>query len=96
MSTKENGRLQTYPHLKAVVQGISEAALENGAAFWNMFEVMGGENSMIEWVNNKPAWAAPDYIHFSQKGADRIAELFYESLMIYYNYAQFTANYKPQ
>jgi len=96
MSTMENGHLQTYPYLKETVQGIKETALKNGAAFWDMFEVMGGENSMIEWVNNKPAWAAPDYIHFSEKGADKIAEMFCESLMIYYNYLQFTNNYKQK
>ena len=94
MSTMKNGRLQTYPLLKETIQGMKETALENGAAFWDMFEVMGGENSMIEWVKNKPAWAASDYIHFTENGAAKIAELFYESLMIYYNYVQFTNNHK--
>jgi lysophospholipase L1-like esterase len=89
MSTKVNGRLQTYPLLESVVQGMKEAAMETGVAFWNMYEVMGGKNSMVSWVKNKPALAAPDYIHFTSKGADKIAELFYESLMIYYDYYHF-------
>ena len=89
MSKKINGRLQTYPHLKATVDALKEVALENDAAFWDVFQVMGGENSMIEWVNNKPALATPDYIHFTNRGADRIAEILYESLMIYYDYYRF-------
>jgi Lysophospholipase L1 and related esterases len=89
MSTKIDGRLQSYPLLAQTAQALKEAALENGAAFWNMYEVMGGENSMIEWVNNKPALAAPDYIHFTPRGSDRIAEIFFESLMIYYDYYHF-------
>ena len=93
MSTMQDGRLKTYPYLIEAVQGIKETVLENGAAFWNMFEVMGGENSMIEWVKNNPAWAASDYIHFTERGAAKIAEMFCESLMIYYNYNQFTNNY---
>jgi lysophospholipase L1-like esterase len=96
MSTMENGRLQTYPFLKEIIQGMKETVLENGAAFWDMFDVMGGENSMIEWVKNNPAWAASDYIHFTEKGADKIAKMFYESLMVYYNYNQFINNYKQE
>jgi lysophospholipase L1-like esterase len=96
MSTKKNGKLQTYPMLEATVQGMKEAALESGAAFWNMYEVMGGENSMISWVKNKPSLAAPDYIHFTPKGAERIAELFYESLIIYYGYYNFQKNHKQK
>lgn len=92
MSTKVNGRLQSYPYLKETIQGMREAALENGAAFWDMYEVMGGENSMIDWVNNKPALAAPDYVHFTPRGANRIAELFCESLMMYYDYYTFMNN----
>ena len=94
MSTMENGRLRTYPYLKETVQAIMETALNNGAAFWNLYEVMGGENSMIEWVRNNPPWASPDYIHLTEKGAAKIAEMFYESLMIYYHYTQFMNNYK--
>lgn len=86
MSTKVAGKLQTHPMLPETVQALREAALENGAAFWDMYRVMGGENSMIEWVNNKPSLAAPDYIHFTPRGADKIAGIFYESLMIYYDH----------
>jgi lysophospholipase L1-like esterase len=87
MSVKVNGRLQSIPLLKETVQGLKEAALENGAGFWDMYEVMGGENSMIEWVGNQPALAAPDYIHFTPRGAEKIAEMFYMSLMNYYDFA---------
>ena len=63
-----------------------EVTLEGGAAFWNMYEVMGGRNSMPVWVDNKPAWAAPDYIHFTSKGAARIADVLWQTLMMYYDY----------
>lgn len=96
MSKRVNGRLQTYPNLPETVQAMKEAALESGAAFWNMFQVMGGENSMIDWVNEKPALASPDYIHFTPAGAERIADVFYESLMIYYDYYKFIQNSKVE
>jgi lysophospholipase L1-like esterase len=89
MSTKINGELQSYPYLVKMTEGLKEAALQNNVAFWNMYEVMGGKNSMIDWVKNTPPLAAPDYIHFSTKGAEKIADLFYESLIIYYDYHHF-------
>jgi lysophospholipase L1-like esterase len=94
MSTKVNGKLHTYPYLESMIEAMKAAALENGAAFWNMYEVMGGKNSMIEWVKHSPALAAPDYVHFTTKGAERIADLFYESLMIYYDYYRFVSEHK--
>ncbi|GHT57423.1 hypothetical protein AGMMS49982_24360 [Bacteroidia bacterium] len=92
MSTKINGNLQTYPYLEQTIAALREAALQNGVAFWNMYEVMGGRNSMIKWVQNAPSLASTDYIHFNAKGADRIAELFYQSLSIYYDYHRLIAN----
>ena len=89
MSTKVNGRLSTYLHLESLVEAMKETALQSGAAFWNMYEVMGGHNSMIEWVRHTPPLAAPDYIHFTAKGTDRIADLFCETLMVYYDYYRF-------
>ncbi|GHT73311.1 hypothetical protein AGMMS50262_04210 [Bacteroidia bacterium] len=89
MSTKIKGQLQTYPYLEQTIEALKQAALENGVAFWDMYEVMGGRNSMIDWVRNSPALAAKDYIHFSEKGAARISELFFESLMMYYDYYLF-------
>ena len=86
MSTKIRGNLQTYPLLPTLVEEMKNTALASGAGFWDMYEVMGGENSMIQWVKNNPALAAPDYIHFTPRGADRIAEMFYESLNNYYEY----------
>jgi lysophospholipase L1-like esterase len=86
MSKKVGGKLQTCPLLAELVEAMKQTALEKGAAFWNMFEVMGGENSMLDWVKEKPPLAAPDYIHFTPKGADKIGEILYESLLNYYNY----------
>jgi len=70
MSVRVGGELQTYPWLPAVNQALKEAANENGAAFWDMYAVMGGENSMLTWVNS--GFAGNDYIHFTPSGATKI------------------------
>ncbi|MBP5456683.1 MAG: hypothetical protein J6Y37_09300 [Paludibacteraceae bacterium] len=86
MSLVMNGKLQTYPKLEIVIDSLKAAAWENGAMFWDMYQVMGGNGSMQKWVSNQPAWAAPDYLHFTRKGADRISEVFVETMVNYYDY----------
>jgi lysophospholipase L1-like esterase len=38
-----------------------------------MYEVMGGANSMRSWV--RKGWAGNDYVHFTSKGAQEIANV---------------------
>ncbi len=81
MSVKVNGTLQTHPQLENVRDALRKATNDAGGVFWDMYEAMGGRGSMIEWKKNIPALASPDYIHFSQKGAEKISQIFYQSLM---------------
>ena len=67
MSTKVGGHLATYPMLPMVVEKLREMANAHGAAYWSIYDAMGGYNSMISWV--KSGYAGSDYIHFSHKGA---------------------------
>lgn len=90
MSESVDGKLQTYKNLEPTIDVLRRCALDNGCAFWNMYDVMGGKNSMLSWVDQN--MAAPDYIHFSKKGADRIAKLFVESLDVYDDYGDFMKN----
>jgi len=86
MSTNINGKMQTYPNLPDVRDALKQAVFDLGGAYFDMYEVMGGKNSMPSWVNSNPPLAAKDYIHFSPRGAEKIAEIFYESLMLDYEY----------
>ena len=84
MSTKEKDKYVTYKFLPDVVETLKEIALSNGCGFWNMYEAMGGHNSMPSWVNAEPSLARPDYVHFSAKGARLIANMFYNALIFEY------------
>lgn len=85
MSTKERDHYKTYELLPALVTEMKKVSLEHGAAFWDMFEAMGGMNSMPSWVNAQPALARPDYVHFSPRGARLVANMFYNALRIEMN-----------
>ncbi len=89
MSCSIDGEMQTYPLLEELIEGLKKVVLENDAAFWDLYQVMGGRNSMINWVNTQPPMAAPDYIHFTLKGADKIADLLNENISLCYSYYQF-------
>lgn len=84
MATKENGRLKTFATLKPVRDALRQAALESDCAFWDMFEAMGGENSIQNFVLADPPLATSDYIHFTPKGANLMAGMFYDAVMLEY------------
>ena len=86
MSTSINGEYQSWPFLEELSEGMKEAAHEENCGFWDMYQVMGGKNSMISWVANDPPYAGPDYTHFTPLGARKIAELFYKALIEEYDH----------
>lgn len=85
MSTKKKDKYITYNHLPDVVETLKQVALENGCSYWDMYEAMGGHNSMPSWVHAQPELARPDYVHFSARGARLIANMFYNALILEYN-----------
>ncbi len=84
MSTKVKDKYVTYEYLPKVVGALKEAALSTGCGFWDMYEAMGGQNSMPSWVNADPELARPDYVHFSPRGARLVANMFYNALILEY------------
>ena len=80
MAIKVKTDYVTYPYLKEVRDALKKATLDAGCGFWDIYEVMGGQNSMASWVNTDPPLAGKDYIHFTPRGAKRIAELYISSV----------------
>ena len=81
MSIKEKDKFVTYPNLEGVRDAMRNATLESGFVFWDMYEAMGGWNSMPSWVMADPPLAVSDYVHFNARGAQLIAELFTNALL---------------
>lgn len=83
MSVKEGTEYVTHPLLEDLRDAIRKAAFDMDCAFFDMYDCMGGRNSMVSWVDL--GIAAKDYIHFSPQGARKIATLLYSSLINDYN-----------
>jgi lysophospholipase L1-like esterase len=62
---------------------IKKVVIESDCAFFDMYDCMGGKNSMPVWVDQK--LAATDYIHFSPQGARKMATFLYAALINDYN-----------
>lgn len=77
MSKLENGVFVSYPLLPYCVAQMKKATLEVGGGYWDLFNAMGGFNSMPSWVEQ--GLAGKDYIHFSNKGASIASQLFFEA-----------------
>lgn len=80
MATKEEQHMVTYPMLVPVRNALRLAALNEDVLYWDVFEVMGGAGSMAAWVASEPALASSDHVHFTRRGAKKIASLLLQSL----------------
>lgn len=86
MSTMIEEEYQTYPLMEYFIEQWKAAALEAGAAYWDMYRAMGGENSMVAWVEK--GWAGEDHTHFSNAGMKAISSLLMKALLLEYQYYQ--------
>jgi hypothetical protein len=84
-----DGEWKTYPGLPLTIKTLREVALENGAAYWDMHRVMGGNGSMIKWANREPALGFTAHIHFTRRGAAYMGDLFCSALRMHYDYFKF-------
>ena len=82
----EDGRIVSYRRLPELVDSLKAVSLASGAAYWDMYRMMGGKNSMVQWVNHYPAYAGPDYVHFTPTGARLVGETLSRSLLTYYDF----------
>ena len=86
MGRSYNGMMTTWKGLPELNDSLRAMSLRNDVAYWDMFNVMGGVGSMVQWVKHKPALAGPDYIHFTFTGAQAIGSDLAKSFTTYYDF----------
>lgn len=75
-----NGDMETLPGLRTLVAAQHQMARDNGTAFWNLFQAMGGPGSMHKMAEAIPAEANKDYTHLTHRGGRRLARIFFNAL----------------
>ena len=86
MGKSYGGKMGTWKNLPELNDSLRAMALRNNVAYWDMFNVMGGEGSMTQWVRHSPPLAGPDYVHFTFKGAQEIGSNLAKSFTTYYDF----------
>jgi lysophospholipase L1-like esterase len=80
-SSNASGEYKTMRAVPALRDAQRLIAQRTGIAFWDMYEAMGGENSMVRFTNAQPPLGARDYTHLTFKGGKKLAGALAKSLL---------------
>jgi lysophospholipase L1-like esterase len=72
---------RTATGIDNLVKTQAETAYRNNAAFFNLYQSMGGPGTMVRWADSSPALANKDYVHPNFLGADALGNMLYEAFM---------------
>ena len=81
--SRSGGAWRPSPGLDGIIEAQQEACRENGCAFWDARQRMGGAGSMRDWV--RAGLAQRDYIHFTPAGYRQLATAFVADMMRLYD-----------
>jgi hypothetical protein len=73
-SSNQKGKYATMPGILQMRSAQRKIAQQTGIAFWDMYEAMGGENSMVKYAEATPPLAAKDYTHLTFRGGRKLAK----------------------
>ncbi|TLX77651.1 hypothetical protein E9993_03130 [Labilibacter sediminis] len=85
VASREGGEAKSYQHIYKIKEAQKAAAFKAGFGFFDLFEAMGGEGSMLKWVEEEPRKAMSDYTHFNSRGGEQVASWIYTAIMHDYN-----------
>jgi lysophospholipase L1-like esterase len=80
-----DGKIQTIPAIITMRNTQREIARKTQIAFWDLYEAMGGKNSIIRYVTATPPLAAKDYTHLTFKGGRKIAKKLADAILFEQN-----------
>ena len=72
---------KTFARMPALVEAQRQAAFEAGAAFYDLFNAMGGANSIDLWTTQRQSLAQPDRVHLTSAGYKLVAGWLYTELV---------------
>ena len=80
-SSKYGMEMRTDTAVEPLSLAQQDYATNVHAGFINLYELMGGKGSMLQWVKANPSLAGKDYTHFNARGTKKVAQLLYRELM---------------
>ncbi len=79
-ATKYDLEMKTDSAVVPLTLTQKQYAIKTQSGFVNLYKLMGGDGSMIKWVEGEVSLAGKDYTHFNQRGAKKIAGMLFEQM----------------
>ena len=80
-ATKYKTEMKTDSAVVPLTHAQRNYALKTQSGYVNLYTLMGGDGSMIKWVDEEPVMANKDYTHFNMRGSKKVAGMLYQHLM---------------
>jgi lysophospholipase L1-like esterase len=80
-AARKVSRWKTIGPMSALVEAQRQAAFEAGAAFYDLFNAMGGPGSIERWATQAERLAQPDRVHLTTAGYKLVADRLYQQMM---------------
>ena len=78
---RSNGDWHTEKSVRPLIDAQYTMATSTGIDFFNLYNAMGGEDAIVQWVNADTVLANRDYTHANRRGAKKFAELIFNAIM---------------
>jgi alginate O-acetyltransferase complex protein AlgI len=82
MASREGDTVRSYANIPSIIEAQEKATAGNEAIFWNAWDIMGGDESIIRWAEMKPPLAQKDLVHLTYDGADTLSRKMIDSLFL--------------
>jgi alginate O-acetyltransferase complex protein AlgI len=82
MASREGDTIRSYTNIPSIIAAQEKATAGNEAIFWNAWNVMGGNASIVRWSEMKPPLAQKDLVHLTYEGADTLSRKMIDSLFL--------------
>lgn len=79
-STKYGMEMKTDSAVVPLANSQKRYAETTRSGFVNIYTLMGGDGSMVKWVEEEPVLGNKDYTHFNTKGSQKIARFIFDEL----------------
>jgi lysophospholipase L1-like esterase len=80
-AVRSGSKWKTIDRMPALVEAQRQAAFNSGAAFYDLFNAMGGSGSIDRWATPVRPLAQPDRVHLASGGYRMVADWIYREMM---------------
>ena len=76
-----NNEWKTAIGIDSLVKLQANLAFKNNMVFYNLYQSIGGNGTIVKWAKSTPKWANKDYIHPNHLGAEAIGKWIAEAFL---------------